>query len=269
MKKFCFVLAFACSLISLPLYAEDAPATPAPAVAPESGGQSQDQAANDPTASISTLQLQMLYSGDYHNLENGHATTLQIRGAVPFKTGSLNHILRATIPLAIDTPSESSGLSDLTLFDLIVFPLSKGRWGIGPVILLPTATDDALGAEKWALGPALGLTYPYKKMLFGLFNQNLFTIGGDDDRPDVNVSILQPIFNLSLGNGWSVGTSEMNVTYDWEKEDWVNIPIGGKVSKFFKGAEIPVQLSASVEYNLQDNAVAPEWTSSIGIKMLF
>jgi hypothetical protein len=26
-------------------------------------------------------------------------------------------------------------------------------WGAGPVLLLPTATDDLLGAEKWGAGP--------------------------------------------------------------------------------------------------------------------
>lgn len=32
-------------------------------------------------------------------------------------------------------------------------------WGVGPVILLPTGTDDLLSAKKWAAGPAgLALT---------------------------------------------------------------------------------------------------------------
>ena len=33
------------------------------------------------------------------------------------------------------------------------------------------------------------------KLIFGIFNQNIFTIAGDDARPDVNVSIIQPIVN--------------------------------------------------------------------------
>ena len=45
-----------------------------------------------------------------------------------------------------------------------------------------------------------------------IFNQNLFSFPGDDDREDVNVSILQPIVSYSLPYKWSIGTSEMNVT---------------------------------------------------------
>jgi hypothetical protein len=33
------------------------------------------------------------------------------------------------------------------------------------------------------------------KVLWGAFNQNVFSFAGDDDMPDVNVSILQPILS--------------------------------------------------------------------------
>ena len=111
-------------------------------------------------------------------------------------------------------------MSDLVLFDLIVFNESWGRWGVGPVMLFPTATNDALGAEKWAIGPAAGFVARSQKLLWGVFNQNLFSFAGNNDREDVNVSIIQPIINYSLPDQWSIGTSEMNITYDWEKDDW-------------------------------------------------
>jgi hypothetical protein len=98
------------------------------------------------------------------------------------------------------------------LFDLIVFDQPWGRWGVGPVMLIPTATKDELGAEKWAIGPAAGFVASSRKLLWGVFNQNLFSFAGDDDREDVNVSILQPIVSYSLPYKWSIGTSEMNVT---------------------------------------------------------
>ncbi len=65
-------------------------------------------------------------------------------------------------------------------------------------MLLPTATDDALGAEKWAAGPALGFVAANPAFIWGLFNQNLFSFAGNDDRDEVKLSILQPIFNYSL-----------------------------------------------------------------------
>jgi hypothetical protein len=67
------------------------------------------------------VQIQNIYTGDYHNLENEDGNTILLRSAVPFKTGSLNHIARATLPFVTNSPAGESGLSDLLLFDLIVF----------------------------------------------------------------------------------------------------------------------------------------------------
>ena len=45
-----------------------------PAAAQESaGGQSLDQAANDPTASLMSAQIQNIYTGAYHNLDDESA----------------------------------------------------------------------------------------------------------------------------------------------------------------------------------------------------
>ena len=91
--------------------------------------------------------------------------------------------------------------------------------GAGVVGLIPTGAEG-LSADKWAAGPAVGFTAPRGKLLYGLFNQNLFSFAGDNDHDDVDISILQPILNYSLGDGWSVGASEMNVTWDWEASAW-------------------------------------------------
>ena len=54
--------------------------------------------------------------------------------------------------------------------------------------------------------------------MWSVFNQNLFSFAGDDDRQDVKVIILQLIIKFSLPNKWSIGVSEMNITYDWGKK---------------------------------------------------
>ena len=164
-----------------------------------------------------SVQIQDIYSGNYHNLNDESGNTLLLRSAIPFQTGPLNHIARATLPVVTDSPSGKSGLSDLVLFDLIVFNESWGRWGIGPVMLFPTATSDQLGTEKWAIGPAAGFVARSQKLMWGVFNQNLFSFAGKNDREDVNVSIIQPIISYSLPDQWSIGTSEMNITYDWKR----------------------------------------------------
>ena len=232
-------------------------------------GQSLEQAASDPTASLMSVQVQDIYAGAYHRLDDESGNTILLRSAVPFTTGSLEHIARATLPVVTDSPSGESGLSDLVLFDLIKFEKSWGRWGIGPVLLAPTATDEAIGADKWAIGPAVGFVARSNKLMWGLFNQNLFSFAGDSDREDVNVSILQPIVNYSLPDRWSIGTSEMNVTYDWERDAWTILPLGVKLARLVKFGKLPVQFAGGYEYNFADDYVAPKWTVNFTVKFLF
>lgn len=232
------------------------------------GGQSIGQAASDPTASLMSFQLNDWYTSNFHNLPGETSNNVVLRAAIPFKTGNLNHIFRATVPIITDHPALSDGLSDISLFDLVVFNESWGRWGVGPVALFPTGGSKS-GTEKWAAGPAVGFTMPKGKLLLGVFNQNLFTYAGDDKRTDVDVSIIQPIVNYSLGNGWSVAVSDMNITYDWEASRWSSLPLGGKISKLVKFDGTPIQFSAQYEHDFADDGVVgPEDIFRFTMKVL-
>lgn len=226
------------------------------------------QAANDPTASLLALQFADWYTSDFHNLP-GDANQVVFRPVIPFSTGNFNHIMRATVPFITDSPVLSDGLSDTILFDLVVFDASWGRWGVGPVALFPTG-GSTRGADKWAAGPAAGFTVAKGKLLWGFFNQNLFTYASEGSGPDVNISILQPIFNYSLGNGWSVGVSEMTVTYDWEAQRWASLPLGAQLNKLVRIGGQAVQLSGQYEHDFADDALAdPSDTFRFTTKFLF
>ena len=192
-----------------------------------------------------------------------------LRSAVPFSIGSLKHIARGTLPIVTESPSGENGLGDLVLFDLLAFDASWGRWGAGVVGLFPPASDEKLGAEKWTAGPAMGFVARNQRLIWGIFNQNLFSFAGNSDQGDVNVSILQPIINYSLPDKWSIGVSEMNITYDWEKSSWTNLPLRVKVNMLVTFNTVPVMFSVAYEYNFQDDYVSPEWTMNFTLKFLF
>ncbi len=120
--------------------------------------------------------------------------------------------------------------------------------GQAPLPSLPTGGQNR-GAEKWALGPAMGFVAHSQKLLWGVFNQNLFSFAGDSDRTDVYVSIFQPILNYGLGAGWSAGVSESTFTYDWESEEWSSIPLGASLSRLVKSGGLPIQLSMQYEHD--------------------
>ncbi len=54
-----------------------------------------------------------------------------------------------------------SGLGDLTLFDVPLFQLASAKMGIGPLLILPTATSPALGERKWQGGAQAVVSAPY------------------------------------------------------------------------------------------------------------
>ena len=215
-----------------------------------------------------SVQLADWYTARFHGLDDEDANTVVLRSAIPFQTGDLNHIFRATIPFITDSPFLDSGLSDMTLFDLMVFDQSWGRWGVGPVALLPTGGSKR-GAEQWALGPAIGFTARKGKLLWGAFNQNLFTYAGDDSRTPVNVSVVQPIVSYGLGHGWSMGCSEMTFTYDYEAGRWGSLPLGAKIAKLVKLGKLPVQFSLQYEHDFADQRGTPEDTIRFAVKFLF
>ena len=244
--------------------------TPFQATAAESSKtQSLDQAASDPTASLMNVQIQDNYSESFHKLFDASSNSILLRSAVPFQIGEQKHIARATLPIVTDSPSGETGISDLVLFDLLAFDKSWGRWGAGVVGLAPTAAHDALGAGKWAIGPAFGFVARSHKALLGIFNQNLFSFAGDDDREDLNISIVQPIVNYALPNKWSIGTSDMSITYDWDASNWTSLPLGIKLNKLVRFGKQPVQFSGSYEANFADDVVSPESTVNFSMKFLF
>ena len=233
----------------------------------ELGGQSLSEAANDPTASLMSLQIYDSYTTNFHKL-SGSANTVVFRPVIPFKLGDTNNILRITAPIITSNPVLDSGLSDLTIFNLVVFNEPWGRWGVGPVALIPTG-GAYRGAEKWAIGPAIGFTAMQDKLLWGLFNQNLFSFAGDSDRQNVNLSILQPILFYGLGDGWSIGNSEMSITYDWEASRFSSLPLGIKIGKLVKVGTQPLQFSLQYEHDFANDAIGPANTIQFNLKILF
>ncbi|PKM09704.1 MAG: hypothetical protein CVV17_00050 [Gammaproteobacteria bacterium HGW-Gammaproteobacteria-7] len=237
-------------------------ATSAVAQAP----QSLEGQASDPTASLMAFQLQDFYSPTLHNSDDS-LNIVQFRAAIPFTLADVNNIARLTLSYVTESPSGKSGLGDATVFNLATFDRSWGRFGVGAVALIPSGVSG-VSAEKWGLGPALGFTAQPRWGLFGLFNQNIVTVAGDGDLPDVNISTLQPILNYPLGNGWSVGSSDMTVVWDWDKDEFVSLPLGAKLSKLTKLGGRPVQFQASYEHNFYDDGVGPEDTIGFTVKLL-
>jgi hypothetical protein len=162
-------------------------------------------------------------------------TTLNIQPVAPFPlTKQWNIILRVIMPL-VSQPTDDglriNGMSD-TLATAFLSPAKSGRviWGAGPVLLFPTATNNALGNEQVGLGPSIvALVQPGRWTTGMLWNQ-VWSVGGAVDRADVNQGFFQPFVNYNAGDGIAVGAS-IEATATWDNHDVWNSALFFTASK--------------------------------------
>jgi len=151
--------------------------------------------------------------------------------------------------------SHESGLGDIQLPLMVNLPKKyAGNWlfGMGPVFQFPTATNDALGQDQWALGPVMVLGYKGKRWLGGIFPNYFWKIGSagqDSNTPDVNQGSLLYFFNYSLPDAWQVGFNP-TITYNHRAPSgnkW-RVPVGLYVGKTIKMGKVPVNIKVGGEY---------------------
>ena len=141
-------------------------------------------------------------------------------------------------------------------------------WGAGLVTLLPTATDDLLGTEKWGIGPTAIVLKQEGPWTFGGLVNHIESVGGDNDRADVSQTYLQPFLSYVTENQTTFSLSP-EVTYDWEIEQW-SIPINFEVKKLVMIGKAPIQIGAGVRYWADSPDNGPEgWGLRLSLTFLF
>jgi hypothetical protein len=147
--------------------------------------------------------------------------------------------------------------------------VGKVIWGAGPVISLPTATEDILGTKKTSIGPtAVALTIQ-GHWLFGALVQNLFSVAGPRERPDVNQMLLQPFVNYNMRHGWYLVSSPI-ITSNWEVSNnrWT-VPVGGGVGRIVHFGKLPVNTYAQVFRNVERPDGTTSWSARFQMQFLF
>ena len=202
---------------------------------------------------------------------------LYVQPVVPFRLSEdWNLITRTIIPL-IDQPELGPGVGDVFgLGDIqlsqFLSPAKSGAliWGIGPIFQFPTATDDALGSDKWSAGPTAAALTIRGPWVVGALVNHLWSFAGDDDRADVNQTLIQPIVNYNLPGGWFL-SSVPYITANWETDgdDRWTVPIGIGVGKVHRFGTLPVGLELASYYNVVRPDDAAEWTLQFRINLLF
>jgi hypothetical protein len=198
--------------------------------------------ATDPTASLMAFNLTNDFRTSFHGLDDT-GYEFRFQPVIPFEAWGASNILRIVVPFQASGPGDN-GLKNVSIFDLLVFPQSWGRFGVGPVMSLAESAGTA--PSNFTIGPAIGAVVPMSSRLnLGLFNQNLFGDG-------VALSQLQPIVAYQLGDGWALSAGDLQFIYDWEAGQWVNLPIGAQIGKVLAVLGQPMRLSLNPQWNLRD-----------------
>jgi len=225
----------------------------------------------NPISDLISLPFQ---SNNLFNIGDNDRTRsiLNIQPVIPMQVGPLTIVSRLVFPLLYQPDiAEASGgtvgTSDTT-YTAFFTPANPGKlvWGVGPAVLIPTASDDTLGTGKWGLGPSVvALTLRGPWVVGALVNQ-LWSVGGDEERADISSFLLQYFINYNLSAGWYL-TSAPIITANWKAEDgdkWM-VPLGGGFGRVFPLGRQPVNFNTQLFYN----AVRPDTLPSANIEWRF
>ena len=192
----------------------------------------------NPIASLISTPLQN--NTDYGIGElNGTRNTLNIQPVAPFSLGeNVNLITRLILPVITQynitgAGEHQGGLGDAVLSGFFS-PVNSPNltWGVGPAFLLPIGTNDFLTTKKFGVGPtAVALKQVNGWTIGGLVNQ-IWSVAGDEARPDVSQMFFQPFVVFNWKSGAGVG-GNMEWTQNWKTDDatvWLNPTISGVTS---------------------------------------
>ena len=205
---------------------------------------------------------------------------MSLIGAEPafsFGEGRGRWVSRTLLPLiredGVDPDDRvQTGMGDL-LQTLYYVPASVARddgfrWGVGATLRAPPASDDALGEDEWALGPAFAAAWIGRRWSWGAQVQHLHAIGGDaDDDPDGNsdddsdrdYTLLSPFAAGDLSARWSVGV-QVDAAYDWQRDR-----IKGPLTLFARRAGEAFAFDAGFRYWIDGPTEEPEWGVRLGL----
>jgi hypothetical protein len=230
---------------------------------------------SNPIASLISLPFQSNFDFNAGQDNDKFKYTLNIQPVIPLPlSADWNLIARIIQPVIYQDelfPGVGSkfGLGDMnpSFFFSPKEPFHGWIWGAGPVFLLPTATDDALGTGKWGVGPtAVGLRQrgPWT---YGLLANHLWSFAGEGGRPDVNQTFLQPFLAHNSKGGFGV-TLQAESSYNWEAEQWT-VPIGLFASQVLKLGNQPLSLQFGPRVYVDGPSGGPEWGLRFNIVLMF
>lgn len=166
---------------------------------------------------------------------NGSRNTMNFQPVLPLSlTEKWNMINRMVLPIItqydITAPgAKENGLSDAVVTAFFSPKQSKLIWGAGPAFLIPTGTEDLLTSKKFGVGPSALVLQQKNGWTFGALINQIWSVAGSDDRPDVNQMFVQPFLVHNWKSGAGLGLNA-EWTQNWQADTsvvWLNPTVSG------------------------------------------
>jgi hypothetical protein len=244
-------------------------------IAYDAVAQSADELARqtqNPVASLISVPFQANWDVGVGTRE-AVGTTFNIQPVAPFPlTKSVNVIARVIMPL-VSNPTDDglriNGMSD-TLATAFLSPAHTGTviWGAGPVLLLPTATNNVLGSEQVGFGPSIVALVQPGKWTTGILWNQVWSLDGPPDRTEVNRGFFQPFVNYNLPDGIAVGGS-IEATANWDEDEVWNSSLVFTFSKVTVLGKRPVNFVVGAGPQIASPTGGADWRLRIQANFLF
>ena len=207
--------------------------------------------------------------------DDGTRFTMNIQPVIPISISeNWNLIGRAILPVisqsdVFGNSGNQTGLGDAVIsgFFSPKEPTKGGIiWGAGPVMLVPTATDDLLGTKKFGLGPTGVILKQIGSNTVGALVNHIWSVAGNQDRADVNATFLQPFIAHNFSGGYALAFNT-EFTQNWEADTSSGsfhlvgskvVSLGSQLAQVFVGPRI--------HYG---NGNAADWGIRGGLTLLF
>jgi len=230
--------------------------------------------ANNPLANMTAFNLQNYYMGDLSGTDET-ANQFWLRFAKPISIGDTSWLMRASLPINTFPTSpngdKKTGVGDLNIFAAYLIDTGNPAvsFGFGPQITMPTASNDALGSEKWSAGFANVLfNASSAKFQYGYLLTWQASFAGDDDRSDVNMGAFQPFAFYQLGQGTYLRAAPI-WQYNFENNDY-NVPLGIGIGQVLKKDKTVYNIFIEPQFSVAHEGTGQAlWQVFIGFNMQF
>lgn len=191
--------------------------------------------------------------------------TLNVQPVIPFTVNQdWNLITRTIVPfIHAESPTvggpDKSGLGDITQSFFLSPQKPVGGWivGGGPVFRYPSATDSALGGEKWGAGPTAIFIRQDGGFTYGGLVNHLWDFAGESGRSDLNQTFIQPVVAYGFKSATTLAVSS-EALYDWPSVQWT-VPVNLTVAQMFRIGNQPVRVAIGGRIYAERPSGGPDW----------